>query len=81
MTDDEWRLPKRALTGFARLDAKYFMPFFTINLPRVVGFITSKPFLFQQNLLQGRIQTSLTRCFTDEEDAPSLSPLCSIRKS
>ncbi|XP_028409915.1 sodium/hydrogen exchanger 8-like [Dendronephthya gigantea] len=34
MTDDEWRLPKRALTGFASLDAKYFMPFFTINLPR-----------------------------------------------
>lgn len=31
-TDDEWRLPKRALTGFARLDAKYFIPFFTIKL-------------------------------------------------
>jgi hypothetical protein len=37
ITDDEWRLPKRALTGFARLDAKYFMPFFTINLPRAVS--------------------------------------------
>ncbi|CAB4001184.1 Sodium hydrogen exchanger 8 [Paramuricea clavata] len=34
ITDDEWRLPKRALTGFARLDAKYFMPFFTINVAR-----------------------------------------------
>ena len=36
ITDDEWRLPKRALTGFARLDAKYFIPFFTIKLSSAV---------------------------------------------
>ena len=40
ITDDEWRLPKRALTGFARLDARYFMPFFTFTKPVArVGFL------------------------------------------
>ncbi|XP_046842331.1 sodium/hydrogen exchanger 8-like [Xenia sp. Carnegie-2017] len=36
ITDDEWKSTKRALTGFAKLDARYFIPFFTINFTSTV---------------------------------------------
>lgn len=35
LTDDEWRISSRkALKGFTRLDAKYFIPFFTRKFTR-----------------------------------------------
>lgn len=35
LTDDEWRISsRRALKGFSRLDAKYFIPFFTRKFTR-----------------------------------------------
>lgn len=35
LTDDEWRISsKKALKGFSRLDAKYFIPFFTRKFTR-----------------------------------------------
>lgn len=37
LTDDEWRISSRkALKGFTRLDAKYFIPFFTRKFTRQV---------------------------------------------
>ena len=37
LTDDEWRISSRkALKGFTRLDAKYFIPFFTRKFTRKV---------------------------------------------
>ena len=37
LTDDEWRISSRkALKGFTRLDARYFIPFFTRKFTRQV---------------------------------------------
>ncbi|KAK3744475.1 hypothetical protein QZH41_012878 [Actinostola sp. cb2023] len=34
LTDDEWRIPRRTRRGFTKLDAKYFLPFFTRKFTR-----------------------------------------------
>ncbi|XP_032222546.2 sodium/hydrogen exchanger 8-like [Nematostella vectensis] len=34
LTDDEWRVQRKARKGFIRLDAKYFLPFFTRKFTR-----------------------------------------------
>ena len=46
LTDDEWRISSRkALKGFTRLDAKYFIPFFTRKFTRQVSRCHSVHFL------------------------------------
>lgn len=40
LTDDEWRLPRQTRRGFTKLDAKYFLPFFTRKFTRQVSYIS-----------------------------------------
>lgn len=48
LTDDEWRISSRkALKGFSRLDAKYFIPFFTRKFTRQVKYSTAGSLLLQ----------------------------------
>ena len=48
LTDDEWRISSRkALKGFSRLDAKYFIPFFTRKFTRQVKYSAAGSLLLQ----------------------------------
>ena len=54
LTDDEWRISSRkALKGFTRLDAKYFIPFFTRKFTRQVRkvLLSCTAYHFQRFLL------------------------------
>jgi hypothetical protein len=51
LTDDEWRIQRKARTGFTKLDAKYFLPFFTRKFTRQVRAYNSHAKTLEEGLL------------------------------